>query len=82
MAFVNEVAPVPTSIGRIELKDWDDGEGGQGARYYYQVLDQFGNVLHERTGPAVPHLTAEEITNAQARMARVRALAESSLPTP
>lgn len=82
MAFVNEVAPVPTSIGRMEIREWTDGQGGQGASYYYEVLDQFGDVLHVRRGDAVPHLLADEITNSQARMVRVRGLAESSLPTP
>lgn len=82
MAFVNETTPVPTSIGRMEIREWTDGQGGQGASYYYEVLDQFGGILHQRRGDAVPHLTAGEITNAQDRMTRVRALAEASLPTP
>jgi hypothetical protein len=82
MAFVNEENRVPSSIGRIEIREWDDGQGGQGASYYYEVLDQFGGILHQRRGNAAPHLLPGEIADSQARMVRVRGLAESSLPTP
>lgn len=82
MAFVNETTPVPTSIGEMTLRVMTDGQGGEYAFYYYEVLDQFGNVLKRREGEAQPHLTPQEITGIQSLMTRVRGLAEASLPTP
>lgn len=82
MPFINEIVPVPTSIGRMELKVATDADGSQQAHYYYEVLDQFGNLLHQRQGSAVPHLLVDEIAALQALMVRVRGLAANTLPTP
>ena len=78
--FGTEPNPTPTSIGNLELRLRTDGEGGQQASFYYEVLDENGAILATRRGDAVPHLLPAEITALQDLMARARGLAVAALP--
>lgn len=86
MAIVAPVTPIPTTVQSVTvvLKDWladDDQDAGQSVHYTLVLLDQDGNRIRWQHdgGNLVPHLTAQQITQLQAFMEDMRALAEGVL---
>jgi hypothetical protein len=91
MTFVPPGAQVPTSIPRISVVLTDrtatvdefgqEQPASQAASYDLVLIDQNGQRIDwagER-GNLVPHLTAEEVVQAQAFMAMVRQRAETEI---
>jgi hypothetical protein len=87
MAITPPTTPVPTTVQSVTvvLKDWleaDEQTAGQSINYQLVLLDQNGQRIrwqHDQ-GNLAPHLTPEQITQAQSFMVAMRALAEAVIP--
>ena len=74
-ATINQV---PTAIGPVVITLTDSAEG-QFAKFAVDVLDQTGAKMGAKSGNLVPHLTAAQISTAQAFMAAMRTKAEAEI---
>lgn len=80
MAFPNQLARTPTSIGKKWSILLDDPDGPSTVRYIFQVLDQFGIIMDVKVGDELPHIDAPHTANLVAFAAAQRAKAEATLP--
>ncbi len=74
-ATINQV---PTDIGPVIITLTDTAEG-QFAKFKVDVLDQDGSVMGAKSGNLVPHLTAGQISTANAFMSAMRTKVENEI---
>lgn len=77
MPFTPDIQPVAESIGDISLELFDGDE--QRITYSIQVIMSDGRTA-VKTGNAIPHLTAAQISGLQALMVYVRQEAQGLIP--
>ena len=75
MAFTQEVTVTPVAIEDIGICLFTTSEGGQAIDYSVQVRRSDDTVI-VRTGNLAQHLTAQQINQLQAFMAKMRTKAE------
>ena len=82
MAFEQEAAKAPSSIGDISivLTDYVDEEMEAKATYEVQILQADGSMFRLASGDLAPHLSAAQINGLQALMTDLRTKAQKLLP--
>jgi len=80
--FDPESSVVPTSIGDISVIMEDLETGTDRVIYKVIIKDADGNIITEKQGNLVPHLTAGEISAMQSFMAGIRTKAQAFIPAP
>jgi hypothetical protein len=74
---------IPTAVERLEVRLFalDDGAGGTGydASYRFPIIDANGDLLEDRQGDLIPHLTAAQKTKLTSLMDALFAKAKGSI---
>ena len=79
MAFVPESAKTPAAIGDIRLTFILSRDDTKSAQFRLQVLDQNGELLANKRGNLIPHLTTGQRNGAEQLLDDLKALAEAEI---